>query len=1527
MKKTLLISIISLLCFSSFIFIKDGFLDDLKKQLHLYNQQYPEEKIYLQTDKPFYKPGESIWYNAFILNSTDHKPSTTSEVLYVELIDARGTVVNTSKLLIQSGTSKGDFELSDQAPGGIYTLKAYTKWMKNFGEEMVFSKKLQVQHIITPRLLLKLDFEKEAYGPGDMVRAELKVSNLKNEKVSNAEIKYTISLNGSKHLDSTAYTDQDGEANITFQLPDGLSSNDGLFNAIVRTEGIEESISRSIPIVLNKVTVQFFPEGGDMVVNQPTKMGFKALNEMNKGADISGEIIDNDGLLVTSFQSFHMGMGAFEFTPRAGKQYFAKISSPSGNEDHLPLPTTKSGGYTLQLKNHDDTQLQWEIYSPDKTQGYLVGQAHGALYYSEMISLSAGSNSIKVNTEDFPAGIAVFTLFNEKHLEQCERLVFINPHKTLKIQLETNHDDYQPREKVKLKIRTLDSDNQPVQGKLSLAVVDDKLLTFADDKQDNILSSLLLSSELKGEIQEPSFYFDPDEPKATEAMDYLLLTQGWRRFKWAEVQNPNKSITYIPEKAKNVAGRIVDKHDKPIHGEVTLMELGNAYRIINVTTTTEGHFLFKNADATVRKMLLTKQPNKIILDEQENNDFGSSDNSSFQFDYEDREILTPESKKRNKVVGTPQSDQLDISLSSDVQQLSEVVVTGYATVTKSSLTGSVSVVNYTNPEITNVAQALQGQVAGVQITRQEPMPTPNIRIRGVGSISGETEPLYVINGHPLASSANQNFLNSSFINSTDIQSVEILSPQMASALYGSRGANGALLITLKSTPYYNLKSEKKKAVYNHISIGPKKFSASREFYVAPPSKEEERSDFRSTIYWNPNIITNTKGEAEVSFYNNDEVSSFKITAEGFSTTGEIGRAEKSYFTQLPMSLYAKLPQYLGFEDTLRIPVQVKNETKKIKEATLKVNASNGFHLLEDASQSINVPPNEVVTVWYTLLTNQMEGQYLIDITLDCGSYSDKIHQKLNIKSVGFPRHLSHAASVMDSTYMIDLGEIEKGTFKAELNAYPSLLNDISQGIESILRTPHGCFEQVSSSTFPNILALQFMEETGSFNMEVRNRATRLIQDGYRRLMAYEIKGGGFEWFGHPAAHEALSAYGLLEFHEMAKVYSGVSSSMIKRTQDWLMSRKDGKGGFKQKHGKYGFSAASKEVNNAYIVYVMSETGSLESVKDEYDTALKEALKSKDMYKMALLASAAYNFNLMKDYQFLVDKFQEAVATQGIGELKANESIVRSYGKSLKVETVAFWTVALLKNNQHNLNLINECIQFLVSQRGYYGYGSTQATTLTLMAFTQYAKLLNTQNSDGVIELYAQNQLLNTQKYKEESMQLVHFDIDQHQLSSKGATPIRVKFSETGKAIPYGLNFVWHTKTPVSDKNCSVALKQQLQANDVNMNETVRLHIEIKNKKQNGLPMTIANIGIPAGLSLQPWQLKELQEKEVFDFYEIINDNLILYYTEMGPAETKSVDLDLKAELKGTFTAPASSAYLYYTEEFKDWEKGSSVTVH
>jgi TonB-dependent SusC/RagA subfamily outer membrane receptor len=1536
MKKSIVFAgvMVVTLTITGFLTNDPGILDRLRNEFTAYAEKYEEEKVYVQFDKTFYKPGENIWFNVFLVNAGTHRPSRISDVVYVELINPSGNTIQTLDLFVKDGTAGADFSLSDSDVGGIYKVVAYTRWMKNFDEDYFFTKELQVQKVITPRMLLNLDFAAEAYGPGDTVRANLSIRDLKNEPVVNAEIGMKLKISGKDITSLSLSSDRNGKAQLVFSLPLDLATRDGILDVVISSAGRQESISRSVPIVLNKISLSFYPEGGDMIAGSSARVAFMAVNEFGKGADVAGEILNQSGDVVATFESFHMGMGSVELNPVATMTYNARITRPAGIEKLYPLPAVKPG-LSLRATTRGET-LSFSIHAPESSDAFLIGQSHGILYYANQIRVNRGVNEITVNSNNFPAGIAVFTLFNAQGLEEAERLVFLNEEKQLNISVETDRKDYVPRGKVRVTVTTTDERGRPVPAKLSLSAVDDQILSFADDKQDNILSWLFLSSELKGKIQEPSFYFDRDEPKRKEALDYLMMTHGWRRFTWKDVLFVDRNLVFVPEQLSWVSGEIIGKSGAPLQQDVMLLELNARRRMAKVKTTKEGGFVFKNVDASSPVLLLTATPAQINLSRA--NRERPSDVASLRDRHQDGlkrgevevELQEAEPDLNKPAVVEGDLAMKDLKMEADVSSLSEIVVVGYGVERKQDLTGAVSSVQSNDlsgaQALSSVENILQGRVAGVTVQKNGGVSAPSIRIRGTSSLSSSNEPLYVIDGQPMSGSLSSNFGNGTILDPEDIESIEVLRGPELAGLFGSRASNGVVLIKTRSGLNQGwFRTGARNSKYSTRLITPRTFSVSREFFrESPTASYPQRADFATTVYWNQTLVTDASGKATVTFLANDATSLFRITAEGITASGLVGRGEGVYASHLPISMDTKIPEYLSFEDTLRLPITIKNSTTAAIGATLTIKVDNGLRSLDGTTARINVDAGQSFTHYARIVSAAKEGKFPISITLQGEGVSDDIQQTINVMPIGFPMKLSFSSQDLSKTLRFTIRDLERGSLKGEVIAYPDVLTDLLSGLEAMISEPHGCFEQVSSSTFPNILVLQFMRERGDIRREVEAEALKYIRDGYSKLAGYEVDGGGFEWFGHPAAHEGLTAFGLIEFMEMSKVYNGVDQEMVARARNWLLKRRKGDGSFEYSRGLDDFSSASNAVNNAYIAYALAETG-VTDIDKEFNTMYNEAVTNRDSYRMALAANAAFKLNKIAEYKTLTQYFVNEVRTHGLDGLKSEHSVVRSYGRSLEIEAISLWASALMKSNEGDRVVLNQLIKNIIENRSFGDFGSTQGTVVALKALLDFTKLSKKIRDGGEMRLSVNDRGMDAKSFDEHMRDAISFGGFEDYLQ-EGKNEMKVSFTNSTQALPYSVNLQWYTRTPASHSNTKVIISTKLGQSKVKMNATVRLTTVLENVSSEGQPMTMALIGIPAGLSLQPWQLKEMQEQHAFDFYEIMGDRIALYYRQFKPQEKRIIHLDLKAEIPGYFKGAASTAYLYYTDEIKHWVAGTEITV-
>ncbi|SHN43828.1 TonB-dependent receptor plug domain-containing protein [Chitinophaga sp. CF418] len=1478
-------------------------------QLAAYNDN--KEKIYIQTNHVFFKPGDDLFFKVYLVNAKNQLVSVISNVVYVEIVGPSGSVLEKMNYRVEEGYAEGHYEFGQSATGGVYKIRAYTTWMRNEKESTWFTKEITLQKVIAPRVMMKLDFPRKGYGPGDAVVAAYSIRDLSNKAIPNYEIKYTVSLGGKSIENAKAKTDAEGKANISFKLPADLNTNDGILNVTVNYGAYTEAISRSIPIALNKLDLQFMPEGGTLIENIPTNVAFKAINEYGKPADVKGEVLDNLGNVAATFTSYHDGMGQFSFTPQAGKTYSAKIISPSGIKQPFDLPAAAKKGIVMNI-DRKEKLLQFKINATQDMKIRLIGQSKDDVYYRKEISLKKGEQLIDVAPADFPAGIARFTITNEQRIPLAERIVFLHPNRILQVKITADKSKYLPREKVTLHLKTLDENGKPVPSNFSLSVIDDKLWSLADDKQDHILSWLLMSSELHGKVEEPQFYFKQEEKAAIPSLDLVMLTHGYRYFDYIDYIEKTGKPKYNPDLNNVLSGIILDKNGNPVKSTVYLIS-GTDKRIytsgnaVQQTTGDDGLFFFTDITPALNYHLIArsvrkKEPVTIKILEQ-GTGYAPMPARKTKDPFDDDDRLPAPLMAFNQGQEHKADKVKELFPDGDEKRLQEVVVIGFGTQTKRVLTGSMVTVSQEQIVSASPLQQLQGRVAGMMITQSTGAAgnVAQIKIRGANSVSGLDQPLFVVNGIPFRNLEDA-------INTIDIETIDVLKGADATAIYGSRGANGVILVTTKNakTPKTIINLDRT-YYYASQSVQVKKdaYTIARRFYAPKyySPQTTERDDFRETIYWNPVVQTDKNGDAQIEFYNSDATTTFRAIAEGIGYNGKLGRTEMTYAVQPPMSVDAKIPPYMTIGDNALIPLVIRNSSNKAISANISAalpqnmvagNYNSTVDIAADSATQVLIPVKAIATV---------KGDIRFIVTT--ATNTETLSLPITVTSNGFPV-ITTISGNKATTTNFTISNMMAGSLATELKVFNNLEGQLLNDIESMLREPHGCFEQTSSSTYPNIYILKYLRSNNKSNPDIENKALTYIKNGYQRLIGFETAENGFEWFGKTPAHEALTAYGLLEFTDMQE-FINVDKNMLARTKKFLLSRRDGKGTFNiVKNGYDAFAAVPNKIANTYIVYALTQAGIGNEIQLEYETAIKQALNSKDAYQLAMMALAASNMKNEKDFSQLMKALQET-------KLRSETSVTNSRESSLRVETMALYALALTREKSPDMAAIANVVSRILGEKTYYGYGSTQATVLALQAIVEYRRLLGEIAAASKMEITVNNQATVAGKNIINNIK-------------EGDNTFSVRYTDEKDAIPYQLELAYYTLLPPDNPEAELKLSTHLSATDTKVGETVRLQVEVKNIKDYLQPMSIAKIGIPAGLTVQPWQLKEITEKNQVAYYEIFDNYLVLYWMGFAGGETKQINLDLKAEIAGQYRGKASTTYLYYMPEYKHWNPGTEITI-
>ncbi|HEY0668818.1 MAG TPA: TonB-dependent receptor plug domain-containing protein [Sphingobacteriaceae bacterium] len=892
------ITFLFLLFISSFAYGQMPADDHLKKvisQLQQYQADRPYEKIHLHLDKPYYAIGDNIWFKAYVVQAEKNQPSYLSKILYVDLINEKDSIKQTLKLPVFVGLAWGEFSLKDSLKEGNYRIRAYTNWMRNFGEDYFFDKTITIGNAITNNIITGVNYSYSKDGVAQKVTADLSYKDINGNAVAGKDVVYEVQLDAKTVSKGKGKTDGQGNLSLSFinDQPDVRKS--GIITTRVRLDD-KRQVTKNFPVksTNNDADVQFFPEGGDLIAGLASKIAFKASGADGLGIPITGHVIDNSGNRLGEFKSEHAGMGFFALRPQAGVTYKAVIKFDDGTEKSFALPVVQPKGYVLSVNNTDQEQLRLSISaSPEFTdqEVVLIAQSNNKIHFVSKSKLTGTRITSNIPKGRFPQGILHLTLFTAQNEPVAERLVFINHQEQLKIDVSTPASEFKKREKVKLSLNVIDKENKPVFGSFSVSVVDETKVPYEEDNETTILSNLLLTSDLKGYIQSPNYFFTNIDSAKTRHLDNLMLTQGWRRFAWRDVLgNSNSSLVYSPEQNISISGKVTISGKPVANGKVSLFNMKGNPVLVDTLTDAGGRFRFNNLyfpdSAKVVIQARTAKDRKFVNIEMDQIPAPLITRNKNSPDIEVNINKTLINYLKNSM---NQFDSLRLMGSGSIM-LGEVKVTESKLLKNSANlngAGNADAV-ITEDKLTHctfdLAQCLESLVTGLVVRDGLPYLNRNL----TSSIMLPTHMLVVVDGMDVE----PDYL--SLLYPGDVESIEVLKSAINTSIYGTKGVGGVLIITMKRGDYALRKNSYTPGI---INFQPQGFNKVREFYSPnynDPKTNATLPDLRTTVYWNPQVITNKEGNGSVEFFNADGSGTYRVTVEGINEAGNIGRSVYRY---------------------------------------------------------------------------------------------------------------------------------------------------------------------------------------------------------------------------------------------------------------------------------------------------------------------------------------------------------------------------------------------------------------------------------------------------------------------------------------------------------------------------------------------------------------------------------------------------------------------------------------------------------
>ena len=831
-------------------------------------ERIPKEKLYLHLDKPFYGAGEKIWFKGYLVNATTHQDNSQSNFIITELINRSDSIVERKKIRRDSLGFHNAFTLPATLPAGDYYLRGYSNWMLNEDPDFFFSRNIKIGNSIDNTIVSSIEYQQE---DDTHYTAKIKFTSNVQAVFENTTIKYLYLENGKIKNKGKKKTDENGW--ISISLPDLKSP--AARRIEVEFDDPQYTYKRTfhLPVFTNDFDVKFFPEGGALLSIPHQNVAFKAQGADGFSKEVEGFLFNSKGDTLTNFRSEHNGMGIFTMNPVDNETYYVTVRTNDSITKRFDLPAIEPKGISIAM-SHYKQEIRYEIQKTEVTEWpqklFLLAHTRGKLAILQPINPKRTFG--KMNDSLFTEGITHFMLIDEQGNALSERLIFVPDHKPNQWQITADQPTYGKREKVSLQIAAKDNEGNPVEGTFSVSITDRKSIQ-PDSLADNILSNLLLTSDLKGYVEDPAYYFLNQDARTLRSIDYLMMTHGWRRHKMENVlRTPSLNFTNYIEKGQTISGRIMGFFGANVK-KGPICVLAPKYNIIATTETDEkGQFIVNTSFRDSTTFLVQARTKK---------GFAGVD---ILMDPPQYPVATHKAPYLNGAATFMEDylmntrDQYYMEGGMRVYNLKEVTVTAKRErpSSKSIYTGGIN--TYTVEE-----DRLQGygQTAFDAASR---LPSVTITNGSEIHIRNNSEPAIIVIDDIVYEDASDILKD---IQVSDMSSISLLRGADA-VILGPRASGGAVVITLKDPR--NLPARPAQGIITYTPLG---YSESVEFYHptydTPEKKNAQRSDFRSTVYWNPELRLDAEGKATIEYYTPDSTAPEDIIIEGVDKNGKVCR--------------------------------------------------------------------------------------------------------------------------------------------------------------------------------------------------------------------------------------------------------------------------------------------------------------------------------------------------------------------------------------------------------------------------------------------------------------------------------------------------------------------------------------------------------------------------------------------------------------------------------------------------------------
>jgi hypothetical protein len=1426
--------------------------------------------VHVTTDRPVYRPGEPVFVRAVVLDRVTALPLPGPLQLAARLVDAKGALVaGDHDVVVPNGT--GSFVLGVPASSNGGPHRVQVQYLQ--GSLPLESVDIVVRSFQPPQLQKTVVLDRASYAPGARGSATVTALRLAagGGGASGASARGALVIDGAEVWNEKRALGQDGAATFAFTIPKDVDKGAARFVATIDDGGIIETEVKPFVVPTGKVFVAAFPEGGELVAGVENAIYLEVTDALGRPIDGAGDVVDARDRVVAKFRTQHQGRTKLALQPRGGETYRVRLT---GHATPFPLPEVKASGVALRLLGDDvAATAPLRVGIAGRGNGpWLLGVFCRGVLVGQTTLRADDSGELReqaiVELPPTAAGVLRVTVFDRELQPIAERLVRRLARHRLDVELAAQHASLSPGEAQQIRVRTTDETGTPRAAVVGLSVSDQAIHALGSEPAIGLVDHAMLFADVE-RTENLGDFFLAGAGAATN-VDLLLGTRGWRRFVW---RNDAAAQATIAARGPAAEGTLAREGFSQTPQVVSNLQAAQAAAGSLGRDAWRAERRLADAAGLAGLGLVLLLLGEFVA-------------------WLARRAQAQPLVQWTAGVGT------------------SVALLGLLVLMPQSLGGRMAV----DALAPSAAADFGGRPAGFDVfALADDAGAPETKDFDVefaqGAVlrwdgSGLPDPNRAVSGEDTF------FVGAAVRDAERWDDLPVVNP--VARLPFALGGGGGDASVMQGGFHFFRQDDVRFDSFDRGTIRVRQ-------YAHQHTPSDDRRDFTPTIFWNPLVATDAQGNAAVTFATSDAVTTWRVHADTHAPTGtgRLGQATIGFTTRLPLHVECKLPDEVSAGDRLLLPVSAVVTDAGITEVTLTAVAADGLRLDSGSPDRIALQDGRGRAL-LPLVVADAPGAATLRIEASTGRFRDVVTHRLVIAPRGFPHRRSLAGSVepgkpAGGTLTIPPDPVA-GSGRVTLKVYPSPISALTEGLEGILREPHGCFEQASSSNYPNTLVLNLLEANGDDLPVVASRARALLPKGYAKITGYECKRRGYEWFGADPGHEALTAYGLLQFHDMQRVHD-VDAAMVDRTRAWLLARRDGKGNFvHQGTDHHSFGGRSQVLTNAYVVYALLQAGTpAAELRAEIDALLARTTID-DPYELALIACALH---LAQRPEASAVRARLATLQRSNGSLRGTTTtITSSGGNDLVVETTGFAILAWLPDPAFAAH-VRSAIEFVNGSRSATGtFGATQATIVALRALTAYATATRSMRSDGTLRVFAGDRLLAERAFAATETAALVFELwDQ---LPPGEHTLRLEVEGGGAPLPWACDVAYHAELPADDADAALAIATSLRAPEANEGATVALDVVVTNRTDREVPTPIAVIGLPAGCELPTRVLDDLLRADAFASWELRGRELVLYWRALDAKAERRLTLDLVARVPGTTAGPASRAWLYYTPAQKRW---------